>query len=662
MGYLASTSLRSFDPSCPIYLLIILYFKLVFLDRASRTTTEKHLLIIVAGSYIISGGTETVMVLWQIETGVKQFLPNLGSTIENIVVSPKGGFYALSLADNSTMVLSTTELKPKANIAGIQSTTQPANSAFKAARVPCVLHPTLANNLLIATPSIQSDRRGQRPYLQTFDTFSNRHISRQALTRTTATTINQAPDHSRIAEPNITHLAITADGEWLASVDMWERQSGSDDLHAASDRHREIFLRFWKWSNNLKEWELVTRVDFPHPSVDDIGSEQIVDLIAAPRGHMFVTAGADGSVKIWKAKIRTRAGVPVQGEKGELTNWSCKKVVNFARPVGTNELLISASNENATEIAPAQKRANPFWGSVALSEDNSVLAVAAPTPSLGAKTESVIHLIDARSGHLRHSLDGLCVGRTTAIAIVGRCLVILGTSKLLLWDLVDGGVQSEYSVQDIGVKNPDTTMHLAVDLQNKTFAVGFSATERDHRVAIFTPTAFEPVHIESLRAPISALRAAGAGKGYMILDNQARVQYLSSSLAPHVSVVHAFKDLDLSLEDDEELSGSYKTGSAATELAIRAPADALRHESEDEEEDGVVERVVPREALGHVFDVPAYAAGPMEDAFSQVYDLFAKKALRDDSEDEEEILDRDRENTDEIQDGEADEDSDVSME
>jgi NET1-associated nuclear protein 1 (U3 small nucleolar RNA-associated protein 17) len=39
------------------------------------------------GNYVISGGTETVLVLWQLDTGKHQFLPHMSATIQNVVVS-----------------------------------------------------------------------------------------------------------------------------------------------------------------------------------------------------------------------------------------------------------------------------------------------------------------------------------------------------------------------------------------------------------------------------------------------------------------------------------------------------------------------------------------------------------------------------------------------
>src|SRR5205085_3007107 len=113
------------------------------------------------------------------------------------------------------------------------------------------------------------------PYLQTYDIVSNRQISRQALARTNATIINKGPDDYSIVEPNILHLAITTDGEWLATIDEWKPPKGKsllpdvdqDSLTENGDgQDSEIFLKFWKWDEKSKSWVFVTKVDSPHPS------------------------------------------------------------------------------------------------------------------------------------------------------------------------------------------------------------------------------------------------------------------------------------------------------------------------------------------------------------------------------------------------------------
>jgi NET1-associated nuclear protein 1 (U3 small nucleolar RNA-associated protein 17) len=48
------------------------------------------------GAYVLSGGEEAVLVLWQVETGVKQFLPRMGAPIRFIAGLPDPTVFAVS--------------------------------------------------------------------------------------------------------------------------------------------------------------------------------------------------------------------------------------------------------------------------------------------------------------------------------------------------------------------------------------------------------------------------------------------------------------------------------------------------------------------------------------------------------------------------------------
>jgi NET1-associated nuclear protein 1 (U3 small nucleolar RNA-associated protein 17) len=72
------------------------------------------------GSYMISGGEEAVLVIWQLATGHKQFLPRLGGTINTLSISDDQSLYAMSLADNSVHVISSANLKPTYSIQGVK--------------------------------------------------------------------------------------------------------------------------------------------------------------------------------------------------------------------------------------------------------------------------------------------------------------------------------------------------------------------------------------------------------------------------------------------------------------------------------------------------------------------------------------------------------------
>ncbi|KAG0135924.1 hypothetical protein HOY82DRAFT_589689 [Tuber indicum] len=587
------------------------------------------------GKYIISGGSETVLVIWQLGTGSKQFLPHLGATIRNITISPKGSSYGIGFADNSVMVLSTTEFKPTSSVTGIQSRVFYLEKGTEYPKFTCVMHPTLPNRLLLASPSSQTDLYSSASSLQTFDISSNRQIHRQALTKNNITSVNQGPDEYKIKEPDLPHLAITKDGKWLASIDEWKppkkrsfcsSEDGRSSQEGDSDQS-EVSLRFWKWSEKSLSWELATIIKSPHPSSSGTGPEEVLDLVAAPKTHLFATLAGDGSIRLWKPKVRASDGARLRGEDSEITVWSCRKVVKFSK--GKKEQQVLAQN-----LLGGVSLQKAWWGSAAFSEDNSVIAAAVPN-SLG--DDSAIYLTDPSSGTIAHFLSGLRVGKTAGIAILERYLIILGTSKLLVWNMVNGTVQWEFNLKTLSSVDSPVT-HLAVDYVSQTFAI--TASQRDAqspKIFIFEAPHPTPVHIQNFEYgyQIMALVATDTGKGYVTLDNQARVRCLSPILAGPVQRVPAEDEEEESLlvaEEDEPkigtLSGAYLSTTAHTTSAEdRMDLDCVKN-------DGVVDHVVSREALEDILDsTPSYAIGSLEYIFDQVLQLFAKAPLLNDGDD-----------------------------
>lgn len=576
---------------------------------------------------MVSGGRETVLAIWQRETGHRQYLPHLGAAINSVVVSPQGSSYAVALTDNSIMILSTSELKPTANIAGMQSAAVFRRHERGVRAVPCLLNPAIANNLLVATPSDQLDPSASSPYLQTFDTYSDRHISRQALTRTNATVTNHTPDNVPIPEPNIVLLAITKDGKWLASVDEWQPLKrdylGEDPLLGLdSGKRQEIFLKFWNWDEAKKEWQLTTRVDAPHPSPEGMGSESVLDLTAAPGGHGFATVGSDGSVKIWGSKVRARPGATAT-----TVSWGTRKVVHFLKARQDLDRLSLATLGDAGQIPPSRQ----WWGNVAFSEDSSLLAVSCPDQGFSTTEDSTLHFIDTYAGTIHKSLGGLNVGRTSGLAIIERYLVVVGTKKLLVWNLVLSHVEWEYAISEL-TQSTAPALHLAVDHKSRTLAVSLASPihkKNCGKIYVWSPVSDpDPVFTGSLDVPVAALKSAGEGKGFLVLDRWARVLYVTELLAAHSSVA-SMMDSGPEVEENDGvkmLSGLYSADKSGGEV-----------EAMDMDVDDGVEKVVAREALEGVFDeVEVSGPGSIVAAFDRVMALFAKAPLGDESEEEEE--------------------------
>ncbi|OMP84201.1 U3 small nucleolar RNA-associated protein 17 [Diplodia seriata] len=440
------------------------------------------------GNYIISGGQETVLVLWQLQTSKKQFLPNLTSAIDGVVVSPSGTSYAVQLADNSVIVLSTTELVPKANIAGVQSrfftpeSTVDKDILDQVHRTAAAINPQNPNQILLSVPASQPRTEAgttnrPAPFLQAYDISSNHHVFRQAITRNNATIVNQGPNATKLREPDLRHLQLSHDGKWLATVEEWappvedvehlaaEKKMVDEEQHA----RREVYLKFWLWNEEKAQWMLETRIDAPHRFADKVISGRVFDLKYDPSSTSFATVGEDGFVRIWAPKTRLHDGTVVRGSKGEgLVTWSNRDAVRLEAAVEG----LDANSDIPSEVVPVHAR-------LAYSPDGSVLAASQEFfgNNNNRRAHGLVHFIDPAAGAIRHSRGGLYTTGLVDLGFVGRRLVIVSNS-LSVWDLVDDELGYGYSFRPLGLSRGQKAeiCHLAINNNNDdadggTFAI-----------------------------------------------------------------------------------------------------------------------------------------------------------------------------------------------
>lgn len=614
------------------------------------------------GNYIISGGSETTLVLWQVDTGHNQFLPHLSAAIVNIVVSPSGTSYAIHLADNSTMVLSTAELIPIANIAGIQAhvvqSSLPLDSSVKrlnesvrakplVPRTPAVVNPANPSRLILAVGESQSlDPLSTSPfstqYLQTFDIASNHNISRQALTRTNVTNLNISPNSLPVSEPVITHMQISHDGLWLATVDEWVPPKrdiaslghGQSSVDHEQERRREVFLKFWQWQKSDETWALVNRIDAPHTATgDNCGTGRVLGLATDASSLAFSTIGEDGVVLVWRPKTRKRDGVVVRGSNGEpSTTWSCQRRVSLG------------SSELGTEHYISTVR--PEHGFLSFSEDGSILAAA-----IDDCEDRVVHLLDPFTGLIRISRPIMYKGDLISMAFLGQYLITL-SDDLQVYDLVldeiKYGVEISEIKKSLSLEQKAAMMHLVVDRTSGTFAVALPCRNDSFlddktkdltllhaysEIAIFSPEDAEPLYTQISQTLVTAIVPAISSPGFIVVDAAAEIMSLSPKATQTlISMSKPMVELRLDLRNE-----------AAPSKSLRGLIDDPEEMELDEEEeafettDGPVVQdsmdddgppVVSQQQLAKIFDVgPAFALPPMEEMFYQVADLFASKPI-----------------------------------
>ena len=581
----------------------------------------------ILGNYVISGGLENTLVLWQLDTGQKQFLPHLGASVESIVVSPTSTSYSIRLADNSAMILSTSELKPTFSTTGIQISSKitsskpievglpsPPNISVQE-RTTIVRTPacTSSGHLLLAVPPFVSSRQAvyavQNPsYLQTFDVGGCSQISRQALTRTKITTLNIGPESNVIAEPSVTHIQLSHDDQWLATVDVWMPPK-SDLARFAFDEarvieaqisHQEIYLKFWSWNESKKTWELVSRIDNPHASQigNPYGRGRVLELVSNSNAAGFASVGQDGIVKSWRPAIRRRHGLDVRGKDGSnLRSWHCKHTIP----------LESTLPEDIRGVK------------LAYSQDGSVLAV-----GLQLISQSPIYILDMRSGAIQSVQTGLYSGPLFGLGMINKYLITL-SDDLCIWDLVTD--ERLYGIQlkshTLPLNRRAHTTHLAVDAQNGIFAIAVpdvrdnDPTEARSQIAIFDPTNASPLFVTSLRSPVTHLLPASTRKkAFYIINPTAEVR----TLAPKQPATAPLATSLPKLEDNKAttsrgLSDIFGNSNINT-IVTQEPRSRIQ-----KDDDAVV---VTQEHLAELFDgAPAYALPPVTELFERVAGLYS---------------------------------------
>ncbi|OQO10439.1 hypothetical protein B0A48_03736 [Cryoendolithus antarcticus] len=497
------------------------------------------------GNYLISGGKETVLVLWQLETGKKQFLPHLTSEIKRIVISPRGDRYAIQMGDNSIMVLSTSELKPIAVFAGIQMITRPRAAAKHSQRdytPAATLHPQQPDQLLLTVPSTQPKTEtdvSARPFLQTFDLANSRHISRQALTRNNVTDFNLGPDGTAIIPPDVTDIAITPNGQWLATVDDWYPPS-ADVAHWAGDkeqideeqrRRRESYLKFWQWDAHQQLWSLTTRIDGPHTRSSSVlpGIGEVFALSSDPAGNAVATVGEDSCVKIWRSKTRVRQTTGTKGKPEAIkeTDWYCKRSTELPRQMPRLD-SDAADLDDETLHSPSK-------AVMAYSQDGSLIAVCLRYDRVMAAP--VVHLIDAFSGEIKSSNASLITGIPLNLAFLGRYIVALSTKVMRVWDLVEDRLQ--YNVAIYGSEILLQPL-MAVNTEEKTIAlftpaVKLGKNDKKHKddapmqIRVYSVTDNTPIGAAvTLETGLVSLLAAGnPRRGYILIGEDASVRFLT---------------------------------------------------------------------------------------------------------------------------------------
>ncbi|KAK1975977.1 WD domain-containing protein [Colletotrichum cereale] len=585
------------------------------------------------GHYMISGGSENVLVLWQMDTGKMDHLPHLSGSIENIVVSPTGASYALHLDDNSAMVLSTSEMKPSTYISGIQSaarfTSTPKDLLVKRVwsvsdevrhPVPAALNPAEPSRLYVCTGTGQqamlAGELQSAPLLQSFDMESFRSISKQALARTQPTDVNITSKGNPISEPRITHIAFSQDGHWLATVDDWQPPKRDLEKVAPEAREqfvrerREVYLKFWSASAGEENFALSSRINSPHVTSRP---ETVLALAADHTTNRFATLGDDGMARIWQSRTRQQDGLTSKDTAGvALHSWSCSLAVGLGSNVGADALAIAGDTTSERS------------GSLCFSEDGSTLFVA-----FGSSNDGAVYVIDTKSGEIRLTLENLWKGHIRRLQVLSPYIITL-SDDLRVYDVVADelqyGIQLPSGRKAAAVKE---FSHLAIDRKSRAFAVVVPGGQAS-QLAVFKPEEPDLLCVRRIPHRITSLVSTGSSSGFVAVDDAAQLWTIAEATDPaSVVLSRPLEDMQLDGEpvawdailDDSIMDEDMASDNEQEEIA--ANGDEM-----DLDDDDAQPAVINRQKLAELFDAaPAFAMPSVEDMFYKVTGLLATKPL-----------------------------------
>ncbi|KAJ7631055.1 WD40 repeat-like protein [Roridomyces roridus] len=333
------------------------------------------------GAYLLSGGEESVLVIWQLHTGKREFVPRVGSPIKTISVCTMTGGeeeYLLGLADATYTFIGAASLKISRSYSRLKldpTAIHNAPSTSRNSQTPLSVH-TLTSTLILPSSHPSS--------LQIYSPISSTLISELEVSPSNRVSRR---DEKPLEPCRVEQAILSPSGDWLATIDARE---GDEDLHG------ESYLKIWWWDRKAGFWILNTRVDRPH------GLQKVTDVAFSPgsEGHplFLATAGGDGNAKTWRLHVA----------KDAEDFWVARSSFNF-------------QNEIPSHVS---------W-----SPDGSLLAVTLPHRTV---------LFDPSTNLVRHTLASPECGDFKAshfIGKAGRYLAVAGPVDLVLWDLVDQRVR-----------------------------------------------------------------------------------------------------------------------------------------------------------------------------------------------------------------------------
>ncbi|KAE8713811.1 hypothetical protein F3Y22_tig00110204pilonHSYRG00015 [Hibiscus syriacus] len=455
------------------------------------------------GAYLYSGGKEGVLVVWQLDTGKKKFLPRIGSPLLYFIDSPDPTLSSISCADNQIHLLKMPSMGILKTISGIKA--------------PCCypeMYKGLDSGIAFDQTAGLAALRTENYCIQFYSLLDDRGISEVQVCERN----HQPGDDATVI---VTAVALSVDGSLMSTSEVKLAEEGIGGL---------VCLKFWQAGSQNKEFSLSTIVYEPHR---DAG---ISAVTFHPSGNMVVSSSFGGDFKVW----RCNNDIIQNDQMHQNFSWTCHSVGSYKK----RPMTAAAFSADGTVLAVAAETLITLWNPyknvllavlgetltpiVNLSflgkSDNLVAASCGSNPQLSVWSMSKLSLswsyklrIEAISSAVNSSSFAalaLLPESSNETTFKGRDGVILlynGTDPVptAIWSVrkAKGGALGFLQV------NPSSAEEIIID--GKTPEVLLAYMNGDHEYVVFDPYCKDAHEVNmSKKEGLSALELKGQGGQY----------------------------------------------------------------------------------------------------------------------------------------------------
>ncbi|KAK4439610.1 U3 small nucleolar RNA-associated protein 17 [Sesamum alatum] len=282
------------------------------------------------GAYLYSGGREGVLVVWQLDTGKKKFLPRMGSPLLYFVNSPDPSLSSISRADNQIQLLRMPSMEILRSISGIKPPSSHME-IYEGFGSGVVFNHTSG---LLAVPT-------ENYRVQFYNLFDDREISEVQIYER-----NHQPGDEITVKVNL--VALSPDGSTMSTVETRLPEEGIGSL---------VSLKFWACGAQNKHFSLSTVIYEPH------GEGGISSIAFRPTSHMAVSSSYSGDFKVW---VR-RHDISMDDQTVENGGWRCHAVGSYKK----KPMTAAAFSGDGSVLAVAAEKVITLWD----PDRNTLLAV-----------------------------------------------------------------------------------------------------------------------------------------------------------------------------------------------------------------------------------------------------------------------------------------------